>query len=202
MPAPPETPLQVVERLRAKLRETEDMLVVAEELLRATGHSWEDVERDKAAGDFGQCSVRSAAGPYRLLVEQISEPALTVMHNGSIVFCNSAFADLVGVPRERLSGIAIDEILSGNAPQKSVVDELTSAAQRERQWSLRTSTGAKSVSLSCRSVRLFGKAVHSLVVKLGDVPAAHMLARTDDHAGSSGHNGTGQQHLQQSDGHD
>lgn len=201
MPAPPETPLQVVERLRAKLRETEDMLVVAEELLRATGHSWEDVERDKAAGDFGQSSVRSAAGPYRLLVEQISEPALTVMHDGSIVFCNSAFADLVGVPRERLVGGALDELLSGNAPHKSLVGELTRGAQKERQWNLLTASGAKSVSLSCRSVRLFGKAVHSLVITPSNVPSAHMLPQTDGHAETQG-NGTGQQRLQRPDDHD
>lgn len=202
MPSPPETADEDIARLRAKLRETEDMLVAAEELLLATGHSLEDIEQNKADGATAQSSVRSAAGPYRLLVEQISQPALTIMQDGSIIFCNTAFANLVGLPRERLVGTALAEILSGGPEKKSLVDELTRGAQRARQWSVRCPDGMKSVSLSCRSVRLFGKAVHSLVVSPNDLPAAHTLPKMDGHDRDHGRERAGQTRLQQTDGHE
>jgi PAS domain S-box-containing protein len=49
-------------------------------------------------------SLKTADTPYRLLVEQMHEGALTVSAGGVIMYANAAFAGLVGMPVEQLRG--------------------------------------------------------------------------------------------------
>ena len=86
--------------LREKLSEAEDML----RAIRAG-------EVDAIVvngGDIPQIyTLKGASDTYRLIVEQMSEGALTVSSEGVILYCNAAFARMIGLPRERLVGTLI-----------------------------------------------------------------------------------------------
>ena len=78
-------------------------------------------------------TLRSADQPYRLMVEQMREGALTLADDGTILYCNSRFAELVASPPERVTGRHISEFISiDDAPKlatmliaESFRDELT-----------------------------------------------------------------------------
>ncbi len=52
-------------------------------------------------------TLESPDEPFRMFVEQMQEGALTVAVDGTIVYCNRFFADLVGQPLERVRGHSI-----------------------------------------------------------------------------------------------
>ena len=49
-------------------------------------------------------SLTGAERPYRTLIEQMQEGAVTLGSDGSIQYCNRAFADLVKRPLETIPG--------------------------------------------------------------------------------------------------
>ncbi len=50
-------------------------------------------------------TLETADRPYRLLVEEMAQGALTLSEDGTITYCNRRFADLVGRPLARLVGV-------------------------------------------------------------------------------------------------
>ncbi len=57
-------------------------------------------------------TLRSADQPYRLMVEQMREGAMTLDDAGTILYCNRRFAELVARPPERIAGQAIAAFVS------------------------------------------------------------------------------------------
>ena len=57
-------------------------------------------------------TLRSADQPFRLMVEQMREGALTLTADGTILYCNSRFAELVAHPAERVTGRPLSEFLA------------------------------------------------------------------------------------------
>jgi PAS domain S-box-containing protein len=85
-----------LQRLRRRLREAEDTLNAIRD-----GHVEALVVR---SGDGDSLyTLRSADHPYRLMVEQMREGAVTVGADGTILYCNGRFAELVGSPAERVT---------------------------------------------------------------------------------------------------
>src|SRR5579862_903272 len=56
-------------------------------------------------------TLRSADQPYRLMVEQMREGALTLGADGTILYCNQRFAELMARPPERIAGHALAEFV-------------------------------------------------------------------------------------------
>ena len=56
-------------------------------------------------------TLETADRPYRLLVEEMPQGALTLSDDGTIAYCNRRFADLVGRPLERLTGVAFRDFI-------------------------------------------------------------------------------------------
>ncbi|HEY6863463.1 MAG TPA: ATP-binding protein [Burkholderiales bacterium] len=86
-----------LEALRARLAEAEEKL----EALR-TGA----VDALVVGGPDGPkvYVLQSADHPYRMLVEQMQDAALTLDKTGEVLYCNSCFGELAGVPGERILG--------------------------------------------------------------------------------------------------
>src|SRR5271167_1597622 len=95
-----------LEALRDRLAEAEDML----RAIRA-GEVDAIVVQDEGAPAI--YTLKGAADPYRLLVEQMSEGALTLSSDGVILYCNDAFARMIGRTRERLIGTLFVSLVSG-----------------------------------------------------------------------------------------
>lgn len=58
-------------------------------------------------------SLTGAERPYRTLIEQMTEGAVTMDDEGSIRYCNKAFAQLLGRPLEDMTGGFIEQYVQG-----------------------------------------------------------------------------------------
>ena len=54
--------------------------------------------------------LKSAEQPYRLLVEKMQEGAVTLLRDGTILYCNARFAELAGMPLEEVIGAPVPDI--------------------------------------------------------------------------------------------
>src|SRR5688500_8360528 len=82
------------ERLRERLDE-------AEQTLRAIHAGEVDAVLVNTREGEQIFTLESAERPYRLLVEEMQQGALTVSADGTILYCNRYFAELLKRPRER-----------------------------------------------------------------------------------------------------
>ena len=92
--------IQDNERLHARLQELE-------EILRAIRSGEVDALVLPAGQDDQVRTLSGALEPYRVMVEAMSEGAVMLAQDGSILYCNARFAELVKAPRESLVGVAL-----------------------------------------------------------------------------------------------
>jgi PAS domain S-box-containing protein len=103
------------EELEADLRENQLRLEEAEETLRAIRNN--EVDALVIEGPEGQqiFTLQGAEQPYRVLMETMSEGALTVTVDGIILYCNSHFSELIGMPLNKIMGESFyDFVISPN----------------------------------------------------------------------------------------
>jgi PAS domain S-box-containing protein len=86
-----------LEDLRQRLREAEDTLAAIRN---------GEVDSLIVTGPHGDhvFSLKGAEQPYRVFVEQMLEGAVTLAEDGTILYCNRSFAELVGVRLEKVIG--------------------------------------------------------------------------------------------------
>ena len=96
---------------QAKIDDLGLRLEEAEETIRAIRSGAVDAFVVEAQHGAQVYTLQSADRPYRLLVEQMQQGALTLSDDGTIVYCNRRFADLVGRPLERLMGVAFRDFI-------------------------------------------------------------------------------------------
>src|SRR5580704_17444995 len=70
--------------------------------------------------------LHGAEEPYRVLVERMSDGALTAGPDGVILYVNSRLCELTGFPSERLVGRDIATLFEGEAPK--LVPEVSAEA--------------------------------------------------------------------------
>jgi PAS domain S-box-containing protein len=92
---------RTIEELEARLRE-------AEELLNAIRSG--EVDALVVSGPRGDrvYTLTGAEHPYRIMVEAMNEGAVTLTADGMIVYSNSSFARMVGLPLDQVCGTAMD----------------------------------------------------------------------------------------------
>ena len=132
------------------IAELEARLEEAEETLDAIRNG--EVDAVVIGTEAGQqvYTLENADRPYRVLIEQMREGALTLSGDGTVLYCNERLATIVGTSRESVIGlpfqrffdpkeIAAFESLLGAAPR----------AQASSEFNLRSPTGeATPVNLS------------------------------------------------------
>jgi len=93
-----------IEDLRMRLEE-------AEETLRAIRKG--EVDALVVSGPQGDrvYTLKGAEQPYRVFVEAMNEGAVTLSHDGTILYCNDRFADMVETPHEKVIGNSIYEFI-------------------------------------------------------------------------------------------
>ena len=108
---------------RLELEDLRARLADADELLRAIRHG--EVDALLVAEESGErvYTLRGADAPYRALVEQMQEGAVTVTKGGAIVYSNGRFAALLGAPLQRVIGASIDQFVesSDQAPLRALI---------------------------------------------------------------------------------
>ena len=148
-----------VDELRRRLQEAEDTIDAIRD-----GH----VEALVVHAPDGEqvYTLRSADQPYRLIVEQMREGALTLAEDGTILYCNQRFAELIALPAERIAGQGLGQFLrTDDAPTLArVLDSKSCRAEVQ----LRTTAGAfnpaqlSSIALNIDGVRTVAVVVTDL----------------------------------------
>jgi PAS domain S-box-containing protein len=134
-----------------------------EETLRAIREGDIDAIIVDGKGSPSVYTLKSASDPYRLIVEQMSESALTVSADGIILYCNAAFAQILKAPRERLLGGQLRNLIidSSEDPLLYILAPRASA----RELMLRTTNGAVvHAHVSSTPLVADGQPIHCLVV--------------------------------------
>ncbi len=91
--------------LRARIRELEARLEESEETLDAIRRGEVDALVVAGPADEHQVyTLESADRPYRILIEQIGEGAVTLSDDGIVLYCNRRLAGMVGEAQERVIG--------------------------------------------------------------------------------------------------
>ena len=102
-------------------------LVEIEEALSAIRNG--EVDAIMVSGEKGEqvYSVSSAETPYRTFIEQMSEGAVTLTKEGTIVYCNQRFAEIVQSPYERVIGSSLKRFITptDNSRLDSFLAQLT-----------------------------------------------------------------------------
>ena len=147
-----------LEDLRRRLAEAEDML----RAIRAGEVDAIVVNGDAAPAVY---TLKKAADPYRQLIEQMSEGALTLSTKGVILYCNAAFARMLQQPRERVIGGFIAEHFAERTAHSRASDLLARTAHGGYDIQLRTASGEVVHTLvSSTLLTVDGEALHCLVV--------------------------------------
>ena len=98
--------------LRRELEETRARLLEAEQTLNAIRTGEVDGLVVNGAAGPQVFTLRSSEEPYRMLIERMSEGALTLSPEGIILYSNQTFARLLQVPLEQIIGTDLRAFLS------------------------------------------------------------------------------------------
>ena len=122
-----------LEELRNRLRE-------AEETLSAIRNG--EVDSLVVSGPQGDqiFSLKGAEQPYRVFVEQMQEGAVTLTSDGTVLYCNRRFAEMVGARMERVIGTEIQSFIR-TADQSVFKEALAKPDKRKLNLLLASSSG-------------------------------------------------------------
>lgn len=120
-----------VESLRARLDD-------AEEMLRAIRSG--EVDAIVVSGSNGDrvFTLEGADTPYRVLVEEMSEGALTIATDGLILYANRRFAKMLDVPLSKVTGSSLLDWVDDGARRgmQSLLEEAAAKGESKREFDL------------------------------------------------------------------
>ena len=108
--------------LFAEIAELRRRLAAAEETLEAIRNGAVDALVVSGSKGDQVFTLTSAEKPYRLLIESMNEGALNVLSDGTILYCNSCFAEMVKTPIEKVMGASLTQFVE--ARQRSLLKEM------------------------------------------------------------------------------
>jgi PAS domain S-box-containing protein len=100
------------EQLITENRELKSRLTEIEEALTAIRNG--EVDAIMVSGKKGDqvYSVSSAETPYRTFIEEMREGAVTLTKEGTILYCNKRFAEIVQSPYKKVIGSSLNRFIS------------------------------------------------------------------------------------------
>lgn len=127
--------LATVERLEACLAE-------AEETLRAIRNGEVDALVTSTTQGDQVFTLTGAERPYRVMVETMNEGAVTLAADGTILFCNQRFAEMVKTPLEKILGDSIYRFIAPG--EKTSFEDLVRQTEKgeRKELSLQTADGS------------------------------------------------------------
>lgn len=113
------------EELRRGLRDLEGRLAESEETLRAIHAGEVDAILVSTEGGEQIYTLKGAEEPYRILIEQMNEGAVTVSEDGSIMYSNQSFARAMRTNLEKIIGTNLAGYIhpSGIAAFRRLLDQ-------------------------------------------------------------------------------
>jgi two-component system, OmpR family, phosphate regulon sensor histidine kinase PhoR len=155
--------------LQRELDEVKLQLAEAEETLRALRTGQADaliIENEFGHQIF---TLRSADQAYRIFIEKMKEGAITVNDQELIVYSNNQFADMVGLPLEKVIGASLIDFIPENLrPFYEVILSAGWSSDSRGELDLKTAEGTLiPVVISCTFIQLDeGKALSIIFTDL------------------------------------
>jgi two-component system, LuxR family, sensor kinase FixL len=100
-----------VKSLQKKLKRLRERLADTEQTLEAIRGGKVDALMVQTPQGEQVFTLRGADHPYRVMVEQMAEGAVTFSRDGTILFCNQRFAELLHLPLEQIVGSQLFDYL-------------------------------------------------------------------------------------------
>ncbi|GLS47067.1 PAS domain-containing sensor histidine kinase [Methylobacterium brachythecii] len=149
----PETAQRSAEADRARIAELEARLEESEDTLAALRSGDFDAVVVQGPDNRNQIyTLENADRPYRVLIEQIQEGAVTLGADGTILYSNRRMTEMLGLRQERLIGQPLHAFIAGDdAPVLSRLLREASEGSARGELSLQTAGGGSvpaNVSLS------------------------------------------------------
>jgi two-component system, sensor histidine kinase and response regulator len=115
------------EQLRDEVAELRASLEEANETLQAIRNG--DVDAVVVNGPKGDqlFTLKGADEPYRVLIEEMNQGAVTLSADGSILYCNRRFADLLKTPLEEIVGLLFSTFIA--PPERAAFASLMEAGR-------------------------------------------------------------------------
>ena len=98
--------------LQAEIKELKAQLEDAREELRAIRENEVDALVVSGADGPQVFTLQGADQPYRVFIESMNEGAVTMSPDGTILHCNSRFADMLGRPLHNIMGASFFDLLA------------------------------------------------------------------------------------------
>jgi PAS domain S-box-containing protein len=165
-----------LERLKERLSHVELQLAEANETLDAIRNG--EVDAVVVGGSAGQMvyTLENADRPYRVLVEQMKEGAVTLSADGIILYCNRSFSELVKLPFSAVVGT----VLLDHVDQRERLSSLLAAGPDgdSLEIDIRAATGALvPVNLSVVELQVEDDAPRMLSAIITDLTENHARTR-------------------------
>jgi PAS domain S-box-containing protein len=165
-----------IEELRARLEE-------AEETLRAIRSGAVDALVVQSPEGQQVFTLKGAEHTYRMLVETMSEGALTMDQNGMILYSNARFATLLRQPLEKVIGANFQAYVQPS--QLAAFNELLHRSNHSRRGEFYLLTTGQAlvpvyVAMSALTIDDGSEAIGTVVTDLTDQKHAEELARNKD----------------------
>ncbi len=141
--------------IEKELEELKAQLAEAQETLRAIRQGEVDAVVASTPEGDRVFTLRGAETPYRVIVENISEGAATLLPDGVILYANSAFSNILHEPLERIIGTRFEDYVW--EPDRAVLPPLFEKASSETarsEISIVGKAGVLSVYISLRGLPL------------------------------------------------
>ncbi len=129
-------------------------------------------------------TLKSADHAYRVLVETINEGAATLSFDGTVMYCNSRMADMLGLPMEKIIGGSIfDFVGPDELPKlKSLLRQSKKKNARAEFQFKKNASSFLPVLVSCNSLKLDGVGLCMVVTDLTEQKNAELeLKKHRDH---------------------
>ncbi|WP_462266869.1 ATP-binding protein [Mucilaginibacter sp.] len=120
-----------LKQAEADLEETRCQLEEANEMIEAIRTGEIDALVVKASDGHQLYTLKNADQTYRIFIEQMTAGAVTLNHAGQILYSNSRFAELLGLPLEKVIGHTFVQFLSERCRADFVT--LNSSAWQQRK---------------------------------------------------------------------
>ena len=149
-------------RLRAEIESLRTQLDESQETLRAIREGEVDALVVSTPDGERVFTLQGGDHPYRALIEQMREGAVTITPEGVVHYCNSRFAEMLDLPLERVIGRRVEDFVAPAAARRS--PPCSRRAGDGRSWASWPPRTEVPVLMSATALRADGPAALCLVV--------------------------------------
>jgi PAS domain S-box-containing protein len=160
-----ETAKKTYSQLESELEELRYQLEEANDTIDAIRTGQVDALLIKDKDEHQLYTLKTADQTYRIFIEKMNEGAVTLTKEGLILYCNSRYAEMVGIPLEKVMGIPIKHFIADTSFNK-FKDLLTEAWGNDCKGEilLKSKDDIVPCLLSCTTLELDGKKTLSLIL--------------------------------------